>query len=539
MKKFIPIIACLLLFGCTEQAPVEEELTKIVYAAAQYCPDDDCSVKALKRYDEEEIHAILTFLDELPNITTSAKGQVEKAKLVMIDEKGYQHVYREMVEYHPSGEDYTLNKQGQRISFNLNKDQRLTTLLQGLEGISDDVKMGYERLPQESFFVSSYQGYSQDIGNSVNKKAFEMLFYINESFTDVQQIKDQKLLLSGLLKQAQGQYETTYVFNNQLMIIDAVVDQYAVEALGNSRIVNYQLPNLSTSQIGAFDNNHFYYDANNHQFIMDKNYYLSNVDWLLMPIYEDGDQVRVARFKVYREATQYGACYEMLLNHTYSEKVCSYEGLYDQLVVHLDQVDLFDVVTDSEGRLTRVEVVQLTQQNDTPITKASFIDSKVGESNLYTLSSQSVDAIIYNDFIKDRFLYTPQIRSSLYETDDLISVEIISNAYGVPTHCRIFFDKASGRLISEAMINQRYYEGQLVEKVVKQLNEQGLSACPLGYMEGLAVERCYVQPILDEVAAPFNFFVPYAKLKINDHQLVVPVIIKSKGSYQETLEIIP
>ena len=94
--------------------------------------------------------------------------------------------------------------------------------------------------------------------------------------------------------------------------------------------------------------------------------------------------------------------------------------------------------------------------------------------------------------------------------------------------------------MSDGMINQQYYEGQLTEKVLDQLKKQGLQACPLSYMEGLDVERCYVEPAVDEAAAPFNFAVPYSKLMINDkHQLVVPVTIKSKGSYQETLKIIP
>lgn len=542
MKKIVLALACLMLSGCTAQVPDEEKPAEMVYAAARYCDDEACFKKTWMRYDEDAINAIQTFLDELPNITTSTYGQDEAAKLVMIDDHGYQHVYRETVEHNPGGDSYTLNYQGQRISFQLTEDQRLSTFLQGLEGISDNVIMGYEQLPLGSFFVSSYQKNALDWRYALGKKGLELLFYINESFTDVNQIKDQSLLLSGLLKQIPPQSEMSYVLNNRLLIINAVMDQTSVEAMGNSLIKNYQLPELNSFQVNAIDNTHFYYDADNHQFLIDnRNYSRAGVDWLLMPIYEEDDKVRVARFKVYRKETQYGTCFEMVLNHTYSERVYNFESLYEQLVMHLDQVDLFDAVTDSEGRLTSVEVIQLAEPiNNTSITMDSFMNAETGDCNLYTLNAQSADAMIYNDFIQQNFSNYRNVRSYLYETDDFIEVEIFNDAYQLPDHYKIFFDKASGRLMSDGMINQQYYEGQLTEKVLDQLKKQGLQACPLSYMEGLDVERCYVEPAIDEAAAPFNFAVPYSKLMINDkHQLVVPVTIKSKGSYQETLKIIP
>ena len=75
MKKIVLALACLMLTGCTAQAPVEEKPAEIVYAAARYCDDEACFKKTWMRYDEEAINAIQTFLDELPDITTSTYGQ--------------------------------------------------------------------------------------------------------------------------------------------------------------------------------------------------------------------------------------------------------------------------------------------------------------------------------------------------------------------------------------------------------------------------------------------------------------------------------
>lgn len=545
MKKIIPVMVCFMLCSCASPAPIEEEPAKIVYAAAQYCADEACNSRQRVIYDDEQMNAIQTFIDELPNITTSAYGQEETAKLVMIDEKGYQHVYRETVEHYPNNDSYRLNYQGQRISFQLEEDQRLSVYLRGLDGkpLAEDELMGYEKLPSESFFVISYNEAYLYEQYASNNKGYELLFYINESFSDANQIKDQNLLLCGLLRRTRYQSEMSYVLNNRLLIIDAMIDKTSAEAIGKSWINNYQLPELSSSQLGVIGNDRIYYDNISQLFLIDnRSTYAksNNVDWLLMPIYEAGNKVRIARFKVYCNSPSPATYYEMILNHTYTRKAHSYDELYEQLVMHLDQVDLFDVVTDREGRLVSVDVIQLAKSINTPITIDSFMNAETSDQNLFTLNAQSADARMYNAFIQEHFLYISQVRSYLYETDDLIEVEIFNDAYQLPDHYKIFFDKASGRLMSDGMINQQYYEGQLTEKVLDQLKKQGLQACPLSYMEGLDVERCYVEPAIDEAAAPFNFAVPYSKLMINDkHQLVVPVTIKSKGSYQETLKIIP
>ena len=65
MKKIVLALACLMLSGCTAQAPVEEKPAKMVYAAARYCDDEACLKKTWMRYDEDAINAIQTFLDEL------------------------------------------------------------------------------------------------------------------------------------------------------------------------------------------------------------------------------------------------------------------------------------------------------------------------------------------------------------------------------------------------------------------------------------------------------------------------------------------
>ncbi len=117
--------------------------------------------------------------------------------------------------------------------------------------------MGYEKLPSESFFVISYNEAYLYEQYASNNKGYELLFYINESFSDANQIKDQNLLLCGLLRRTRYQSEMSYVLNNRLLIIDAMIDKTSAEAIGKSWINNYQLPELSSSQLNAIDNIEF------------------------------------------------------------------------------------------------------------------------------------------------------------------------------------------------------------------------------------------------------------------------------------------
>lgn len=543
MKQIILTLLCFLLAGCTAQDIIEEKKPEIVYIAAQYCADDECYDRRKIKVDANQLDVISTYLDQLPEVYTSKFGQYESAKLVMIDEKGYQYVFSEMVEVDPGGSNYTLNYQGNRLSWEIDEEHRLTEFLKGLEGesLSNDEPIGYEVPP--SFHIISYQGYhygDRPTSAPTNEcSGYNLLFYINESFTDVTQIKNQHQLLSGILSEMENNqyYKNGQLWNNQLILADAVFEYADVEAFSNRLIQDYQIPSLHSSQIGVFNNSKYYYDSDKRQFFADKhNIYQQNIDMVLVPIYTDGEITRIARFKVKHENNP-SNYFEMILDDAYTKKIDFFAALYKQLVMHLDQVDLFDVVTDERGRLQSVEVIQLVELQNEPINSDSFIYTENDVASVYTMQADSYDALLYNMFIKDKVSSRP-IRCSLHESDTML--EIVIESYTFNESNRVFFDKASGKLLSEGMINKLYYKGEMKKKVIDKLKNMGLNACPISFQDNKSIERCYVEPIIDTEPDAQIMSVPQLQVKFNEsNELVVPVIIKSYGSYQETLEIIP
>lgn len=322
-----------------------------------------------------------------------------------------------------------------------------------------------------------------------------------------------------------------------MILADAVFEYGDVEAFGNRLIQDYQIPSLLSSQIGVINNSKYYYDSDKRQFFVDKFYeYQQNIDMVLVPIYTDGEITRVARFKVNRQKSP-SDYYEMILDDAYTTKTNSYSELYNQLVMHLDQVDLFDVVTDERGRLQSVKVIQLVESKNEPINSDSFIYTENDLASVYTMQTDSYDALLYNMFINDRVSSRP-VRCSLHESDTLL--EIVIDSYTFNETSRVFFDKASGKLLSEGMINKLYYKGEMKKKVIDKLKNMGLNACPASFQDNKSIERCYVEPIIDTESDAQIMTVPQLPFKFNEaNELVVPVLIKSYGGYQETLEIIP
>lgn len=543
MKQILLTLLCFLLAGCTTQGGSEEKKPEIVYIAAQYCADDECYDRRKIQIDVNQLDVIRTYLDQLPEIYKSNFRQYETAKLVMIDENGYQHVLSELVESDPSGNNYTLNYQGNRLSWDTDEKHRLTEFLRGLEGqlLSEDEPIGYE-IPA-SFHIISHQGYrygDRPTSAPTNEcSGYNLLFYINESFTDVAQIKDQNLLLSGIVSEMEDNHyhESGQSWNNQLILANAVYEYGDVEAFGNRLIQDYQIPSLFSSQIGVINNSKYYYDSDKRQFFVDKFYeYQQNIDMVLVPIYTDGEITRVARFKVNREKSP-SDYYEMILDDAYTTKTKSYSEFYNQLVMHLDQVDLFDVVTDERGRLQSVKVIQLVESQNEPINSDSFVYTENDLASVYTMQTDSYDALLYNMFMNDKVSSRP-VRCSLHESDTLL--EIVIDSYTFNETSRVFFDKASGKLLSEGMINKLYYKGEMKKKVIDKLKNMGLNACPASFQDNKSIERCYVEPIIDTEPDAQIMTVPQLPFKFNEaNELVVPVLIKSYGGYQETLEIIP
>lgn len=544
MKQIILTLMCILLVGCTTQEAPEEKQPEIVYIAAQYCVDDECNERQKVKIDMNQLDTIAAYIDQLPKVYTSNLGQIESAKLVMIDENGYQYVISETVEIGPGRKDYMLNYQGNRLSWMIDEDHRFTEFLKGLEGeaLSNDEAIGYE-MPEPFYIVSLYDvsNFNKPDGSlSYELSGYDLLFYINESFNDVTQIKNQNLLLAGLLSKLNHPYSSAQTYNNQLLIADGVYDYAEIESIGNDLIKNYQLPELQTSQFAVLNNEKYYYDSDKRQFYVENNDHNTGeyIDMVLMPLYSDGNITRIARFLVKKSYINRYEYYEIILNdNTYSQRVTTKEKLYNQMVMHLDQVDLFDVETEYRDKLKSVEVIQLVETVNEPITADSFLYEENDEMSVYVLQEDSIDAMLYNKFIEDE-MYASTIQSSLNETEALIEIVVVDSAKD--ESISIFFDKASGRMMHDGMINELLYNGEMKNSVIEQVKKQVPTVCPLSYKDSLSVERCYVEPMIDTATTSFLMNVPLSQYYLNEkQQLVVPVIIKSYGGYLETIEIKP
>ena len=88
MKKQLCWILAVLLCGCSPVSETDENKANIVYAAAEYCADDECSEKVRVKYNDSEIKKLEAYLDALPVMSDAKQSGNIIAKLVMQDDEG-------------------------------------------------------------------------------------------------------------------------------------------------------------------------------------------------------------------------------------------------------------------------------------------------------------------------------------------------------------------------------------------------------------------------------------------------------------------
>lgn len=556
MKKIMSVMLALLLCGCTPVTESKEH--EFVYAAAEYCFDDECSRKVKVKYNEDEISEIASYIDSLPEISKPLDKGEEKVKLVLIDSQGLQYTFTEEVAHSSEGTVYFINDVMKNTTYTINEKDRLTHVIDSLKGetLPESEALGYS--VGEDFFVVSYSGYliSENDGNDylrnryAGEPAFSMLFYIDESFADASQIKDQKRLLTGVMNQLEFPYHyepDAEEYEDKLLYSASGIDETSVLNKGRELINNFDLPQLSSSMLGVSGFSKYYYDNEQRLFIKQINQnhpvkYTQFTDMILMPVYIDGLHMRLVKVRVHN--TNYTAVPNIqsakpVAEGTYYKPYYDYGDLFNDIVNHLDQFDLYDVEVDEQQRIKAVEIKQRAKQNEGEgIDGSDFILNVNDTNSIYTYRSIEEQASIYNSFMRN-------VNSDVFETDlsenqDFISMTITVGDTKNFQQKHILIDKKDGFILDDGMLNERYFDGQLEAKILKQLANQNLEACALAYEDNLSTPKCYVKPMIADVYDPNHLVMSFSSFIINDEgQLVLPVFIREYGGYSGIIEIIP
>lgn len=556
MKKTMSLMLALLLCGCT---PVSERIDHdIVYAGAEYCVDDECSEKVQVKYAEDEITKAVSYIDSLPEASATYDQGEESVRLVLIDSLGLQYTFTEEMVNSSEGIVYLINDVMKNTTHIVNENERLMHLIKSLKGesLQEDETLGYSL--NEDFFVVSYSGQliSENNRNSYLKNryagepAFSMLFYIDESFTDSSQIKDQKRLLTGVINQIEIPYQyepDVAVYDDRLLYSASGIDETAVLNKGRELINNFDLPQLTASMLGVSGFSKYYYDDTNKQFIKqeDRNYpinYTQFTDMILMPVYINGQHMRLVKVKVHnKNYTGYPNIQSAkpVVEGAYYRTYYDYGDLFNGIVNHLDQFDLYDVEIDEQNRIKAVEIIQRAKQDEGEVIQGSDFILNVNDSNsIYTYRSISEQASIYNDFIRNT--NSQLFKTDFHENEDFISMTITVGYTNNFQQQHILIDKKDGFMLDDGMLNERYFNEQLEARILKQLADQNIEACALAYEDNVNKPKCYVKPTIADVYDPNHLVMSFSSFIVNDEgQLVLPLLIREYGGFSGILEIIP
>lgn len=556
MRKIVKLMLALLLCGCT---PVSERIDHdIVYAGAEYCADNECSEKVQVKYSEDEITKAVSYIDSLPEASATYDQGEESVRLVLIDSLGLQYTFTEEMVNSSEGIVYLINDVMKNTTHIVNENERLMHLIKSLKGesLQEDEALGYSL--DEDFFVVSYSGQliSENNRNSYLKNryagepAFSMLFYIDESFTDSSQIKDQKRLLTGVINQIEFPYQyepDVAVYDDRLLYSASGIDETSVLNKGRELINNFDLPQITASMLGVSGFSKYYYDDKNKQFIMqkDRNYpinYTQFTDMILMPVYINGQHMRLVKVRVHnKNYTGYPNIQSAkpVVEGAYYRSYYDYGDLFNGIVNHLDQFDLYDVEVDEQNRIKAVEIIQRAKQDEEEVIQGSDFILNVNDTNsIYTYRSISEQALIYNDFIRNA--NNQLFKTDLRENEDFICMTITVGYSNNFRKQNILIDKKNGFILDDGMLNERYFDNQLEARILKQLADQNIEACALAYEDNVNTPKCYVKPMIADVYDPNHLVMSFSSFKLNDSgELVLPVFIREYGGYSGILEIIP
>ncbi len=559
MKKQLCCILTVLLCGCSPVSETDENKSKIVYAAAEYCADDECSEKIRVKYNDSEIKKLEAYLDALPVMSDAKHSGNTIAKLVLQDDEGLQYTITEDSQIEPSGISYYLNDLNQERSLPVSKEPSLLKQLRTLAGelLAGDETLGYEM--RDDFFVVSYsdryitrtapggQPYFEENvlrGDPV----YSLLFFIDESFTEYAQIKDQKRLLTGLLNQlefADNYTPNIMPYGDSLLYSAESIGSDLVLNKGNELISGFTLPQLTTSMLGVSGYAHYYYDQGSNQYmkqIAKDIMPASFLDTLLVPIQIHENHVRLAKVKVQNfmfSHANYIQSFQPIIEDVPAWLLFDYEALFDTVVNHLDKFTIYDVELDDQQRLKSVEIIRQSPTHDELSVQASdFILNENGDNSIYTYQSISEAARVYNAVMGS--LNYQIIQSAFVDGESFIEIRLRYGYENQVAEKHILIDKSDGSVLDDGLFNERYFKGQLAIRLEKQLADQNIEACALAYEDNLDTARCYVKPIIADTYDPYQNNLVFSSFALDEEgKLYLPIMIREYGAFAETIKLYP
>lgn len=559
MKKQLCWILAVLLCGCSTGLKTDENKANIVYAAAEYCADDECSEKVRVKYNDSEIKKLEAYLDALPVMSDAKQSGNIIAKLVMQDDEGMQYTITEDSRTEPDGISYYLNDLSQERSLPVSKEPSLLKQLRALAGelLAKDETLGYEL--KDDYFVVSYSDQYVTRTAPGGQPYFEenvlrgdpvyfLLFFIDESFTEYTQIKDQRRLLTGLLNQlefADNYTPDIMPYGDSLLYSAESIGSDLVLNKGNELISGFTLPPLTTSMLGVSGYAHYYYDQGSNQYlkqIAKDTMPASILDTLFVPIQIEGNHVRLAKVKVQNfmfSHANYIQSFQPIIEGVPVQLLFNYESLFDTVVNHLDKLAIYDVELDDQQRLKSVEIIRQSPAHDElPIQASDFILNENGDNSIYTYRSISETARVYNAIMGS--LNYQIIQSALVEGESFIEIRLRYGYENQVSEKHILIDKSDGSILDDGLLNERYFKGQLTSQLEKQLEDQNIEACALAYADNLNTARCYVKPIIADTYDPNQHHLVFSSFALDEQgKLYLPIMIREYGAAAQPIKLYP
>ncbi len=348
-----------------------------------------------------------------------------------------------------------------------------------------------------------------------------MLFYIDQDFENVSEIEDQTALLAGLadiyeLQEAEKiyGYGVNYtIWNDYLIEMQRTLPVAKIEKHAQKILTGYELPVLDSQMLFENLDKRYLYDHKQAQVIVSDlmtELGRNSMDIYLVPLRMDEQSIRLARVPV--RLTYWENYYDMvraasivLNDGTLLPESYDYYSLFERVTEVQDQLELFDVSLNEKGQISAVKKVNNPKEADkqNSLSNDQFMLTENGTNSLYTLRDTDQTAWIFNSQMQtlstmsSNYSNYAQLHSSLSENEQWIVIEVENNI----GKWRWLFDKQSGELLSDGLLNERYFNGQLTEIIAKNASDAGYPACPVVYEENLTVEKCAVYPYVVDYGA--------------------------------------
>ena len=569
MKKVIIVLLSVLLAACMD-SKMDDEPIAIVSGVAEFCVDEGCNEKKRINLNEEQIVQFQDLIEDLPDLVSQSAYGEEIARVVLMDANDVKHNYVESRISQPNGWAYYL-KGDHHLSLTYQREENLNVLLNSMD--AEQIPMDeplIEPIPDD-YFVMSLSGESISIkgpGNDFYSENYEMskqailriLFYMDEEFDNISEIKDTRSLLAGLSDAYVyfADLDNSYMlpveeWNHTLIESNLMIELNDLENYAKQFLADVEFPFLEDQLLGIGYATSYYYDAKKNRILRsDKDHIFSGIprgDVFLVPLRIDEEGYRIARVPVRVKYwnNSYGNPLELaqliLKDGTLSDIAYSDVQLFKLVREYQENLDVFDVLLNEDGKITSIHKVNQVDEEAFksfhPLTSNQFILTKNGMNSIYTLQDTTQSAWLFNLCMEalckqvDNFGYN--VVSTLNENEDFIEIEVMLEG----NRKSWLFDKQTGELLDDGLLNLRYFDGELSEIIAQSIKEKGYEVCPLAYEENKNISQCAVYPQIEDKTA-MNWIIAHgSSFAINDDgKLILKVDTHSYGSLDDSLEIV-